>query len=73
MRLSFLIKVPIVAALIVLVDRLFPSSFAGARIGCLALAWLIAVAVARRDVRKSLLALRSDRADHGRADDALFR
>ena len=56
MRLSFLIKVPIVAALIILVDRLFPSSFAGARIGCLAITWLIAVAVARRDVRKSPLA-----------------
>jgi len=55
-RLSFLIKVPIVAALIILVDRLFPTSFAGARIGCLALTWLIAVTVARRDVRKSPLA-----------------
>ena len=56
MRLNFLIKVPIVAALIILVDRLCSFSFAEAPIGCLAITWLIAVAVARRDVRKSPLA-----------------
>ncbi|WP_426265350.1 DUF4153 domain-containing protein [Sphingomonas sp. PWP1-2] len=53
MRFSFLLKVAIVVALVVLFDRLFTYDFAGARIGCFAAAWLAAVIVARREVRKS--------------------
>lgn len=53
MRFSFLLKVVIVVALVVLFDRLFPYNFAGARIGCFAAAWLAAVIVARRAVRTS--------------------
>lgn len=53
MRLSFLIKGAIVVALVVLFDRLFPDSFSGARVGAFAGAWLIGLALARRDVRRS--------------------
>ena len=53
MRFSFLIKVAIVVALVVLFDRLFPNDFAGARIGYFAAAWLVVVIVARREVRQS--------------------
>lgn len=53
MRFSFLLKVAIVMALVIVFDRLFPYDFAGARIGCFAAVWLAAVIVARQEVRKS--------------------
>ena len=53
MRFSFLFKVAIVVALVALFDRLFPHSFSGARIGAFAGIWLVSLALARRDVRRS--------------------
>jgi hypothetical protein len=50
-QFSFIFKVAIVVALVILFDRLFPYDFAGARIGCFAAVWLAAVIVARRAVR----------------------
>ncbi len=52
MRFSFLIKCAIVATLMVLLDRLFPDSFSGARIGAFAGIWLIGLMLGRRDVRR---------------------
>ena len=53
MRFSFLIKGAVVVALVALFDRLFPDDLAGARIGAFAGAWLIGLALGRRDVRRS--------------------
>jgi hypothetical protein len=53
MRFSFLFKATIVVALVILFDRLFPYSFTGARIGGFASIWLVALALARPDVRRS--------------------
>ncbi len=53
MRFSFLCKIAIVIALVVLFDRLFPDSFSGARIGGFAGAWLVGLALGRGDVRRS--------------------
>lgn len=52
MRFGFLVKSAIVIALVVLFDRLFPDSFSGARIGAFADAWLVGLALGRRDVRR---------------------
>ena len=53
MRFSFLLKSSLVVALVALFDRLFPSSFSGARIGAFAGMWLIGLVLGRRDVRRS--------------------
>jgi len=52
-RFSFLCKGVIVAALVVLFDRLFADSFSGARIGAFAGTWLIGLALGRRDIRRT--------------------
>ena len=52
MRLSSILKVTIIVALVAAFDRLFPNSVAGARIGLFAIATLLAVAIGRRDVRR---------------------
>lgn len=52
MRFSFLGKIAIVVALVVLFDRLFPYAFSGARIGAFAGVWLMGVVLGRGDVRR---------------------
>ncbi len=53
MRFSFRLKGALFVVLVALADRLFPSSFSGARIGAFAGMWLIALVLGRRDVRRS--------------------
>ncbi len=53
MRFSFLCKIAIVIALVVLFDRLFPDSFSGARIGGFAGVWLMGLVLGRGDVRRN--------------------
>ncbi|WP_374943182.1 DUF4173 domain-containing protein [Sphingomonas sp.] len=53
MRRGFLLKGAVVAALVVLFDRMFPYDIAGASIGGFAGAWLVGLLVGRRDVRRS--------------------
>jgi hypothetical protein len=53
MRFGFLLKGALALALVALFDRLFPASFSGARIGAFASAWLIALLLGRRDVRRN--------------------
>jgi Domain of unknown function (DUF4173) len=55
-RFSFGLKAAAVMALIVLFDHLFCDSFGGARIGGFAGAWIVALVLVRRDVRKSRVA-----------------
>ena len=58
-RFSFLLKIGVTAALVTAFDWLFPENIEGMDVGLFALAWLIGLILARRDVR------------HGRFDVAV--
>lgn len=54
-RFSFLLKIGMTAALVTAFDWLFPENIEGMGVGLFALAWLIGLVLARRDVRHARL------------------
>lgn len=53
MRFSFLSKIAVTVAIVLLFHWLFPDGFEGARVGAFAVAWLALLVAARRDIRHS--------------------